>query len=157
DLPDAGSYTCAVTNGNGNGLVSSGGTLTIIDPAVTLQPTNKTANFSSNATFNVSAAGTAPLTYQWYKGTTALTDGGNISGSTSQALTVNSVSYLDAAGYSVIVTNGSGNTVTSSVATLTVKDPVIYAQPASTIKAAGSSASFSVSAGGSGLTYSWKK
>jgi hypothetical protein len=157
DLPDAGTYTCAVTNGSGVGLISANAVLTIIDPAITLQPTNITANFSSNVTFNVTAAGTPALTYQWYKGTSALTDGGNISGSTTPALTVSAVSYLDAGGYSVVVTNGPGNTVTSSIATLTVKDPVIFAHPASAIKAIGSSASFTVSAGASGATYSWKK
>jgi hypothetical protein len=55
------------------------------------------------------------------------------------------------------VTNGTGNTATSLVANLTVKDPVIFAQPAGSIRAVGSPASFTVGAGGSGLTYSWKK
>jgi hypothetical protein len=154
---DAGTYSCRVTNGLGSGAISSGAALIVLDPAITSAPTSVTTNYGSTATFSVTVAGTAPFTYQWRTGGVALVDGGNISGSTSSTLTVSSVSYLDAGSYTVVVTNGNGNGVTSSVATLTVRDPAIIAQPSSLLKAAGASATFSVTATGSALAYQWKK
>jgi hypothetical protein len=154
---DAGNYTCAVTNSLSSGVLSTAAALSIVDPAITSQPSSLTVNYGSNALFNVSVSGTGPFTYQWFKGATPLTDGGNISGSASSSLTVSSASYLDAGTYSVIVTNGNSNTATSSNATLTVKDPVIYAQPVSQIAVAGSPVSYSVSAGGTSLSYTWKR
>src|SRR5205823_12327555 len=101
---------------------------------------------------------TAPFTNQWVKNSSIyLTDTGNITGSGTTSLTVHSVSYLDAGTYAMIATNGNGNSVTSSVATLTVKDPFITSQPTSLIKVAGDTANFTVGASGSSLTYIWKK
>jgi hypothetical protein len=154
---DAGTYSCAVTNGLGSGLVSSNAVLVVLDPAITSAPQSLTNSYGSTAAFSVTAAGTGPFTYQWLKSGSPLSDGGNISGSTGASLTVSSVSYLDAAGYSVLVTNNVGNSVTSSVGTLTVRDPAIASQPVSLIKATAASATFSVSATGSALAYQWKK
>ena len=71
-------------------------------------------------------------------------------------LTLNSVSSINAGNYTVVVTTPYGS-VTSGVATLTVKaPPVITVQPASQLVAAGGSPSFSVEAAGSGtLNYHW--
>jgi pectate lyase len=85
-------------------------------PSITTQPQNQTVLEGQNATFSVSASGTAPLFYQWYSGTTLLTD------EAGQALTIEGAQTGDAGGYSVVVSN-SVNSVTSVVATLTVNPP----------------------------------
>jgi hypothetical protein len=96
-------------------------------PSIVTQPQNTTNNFGDTATINILAAGTAPLSVQWYYPnlSTPLTDGssgygaGTISGSTNQTLTLTFVSTNQAGNYRVIVTNPLGS-VTSLVAVLTV-------------------------------------
>ena len=104
------------------------------------------------ALFTIAASGIAPLSYQWKKGDTA------IPGATLQWFAIASVSSNDAGNYKVEVTNPYG-TVTSSEATLTVNShPQITAQPADITCCPGSSATFSVTASGTGLlSYQWKK
>jgi hypothetical protein len=72
--------------------------------------------------FTVAAAGTASLNYQWLENQTPLANGGNISGATSPALALVSVTPSNAGNYAVVITNAAGS-VTSSVATLTVVVP----------------------------------
>ena len=110
-----------------------------------------------NATFSVTAAGAPPFSYQWRKNGADLNNGGNVSGATTNILTITSVSWLDAAGYSVVVTNSLGS-VTSVVATLTVRDPAITVQPASRTNFTGTTATFSVAAAGTPtVTYQWRR
>src|SRR5688572_17802682 len=82
-------------------------------PFITNHPASVTVAEGGAATFNVSALGTTPFTYQWQK------DGVNIPGQTNPVLTLNGVAAEDGADYRVIVSNSAGNT-TSNVATLTV-------------------------------------
>jgi glucose/arabinose dehydrogenase len=82
-------------------------------PFITNHPESVTVAEGGAATFNVSALGTTPFTYQWQKG------GVNIPGETNPVLTLNGVAQEDGADYRVIVSNSAGNT-TSNVATLTV-------------------------------------
>ena len=130
--------------------------LTLIAPTITTQPAAQSVTEGQTATFSVTAAGTAPLTYQWQKDST------DISGATSSTYTTPATSSTDnGALYSVVVFNGAG-TATSNKATLTVSAatgaPAIGTQPASQTVAAGQTASFSVTATGNGpLTYQWKK
>ena len=75
-------------------------------------------------------------------------NGGAVTGVTSNMLSLGSVSFLDAAGYSVVVSNNLGNSVTSLVATLTVRDPAITLQPASRTNFTGTTSLFTVGAAG---------
>ncbi|MBX7221560.1 MAG: immunoglobulin domain-containing protein [Blastocatellia bacterium] len=89
-------------------------------PAITTHPGNATASPGGSASFTVAASGTAPLGFQWRKGTTNLTNGGNISGATTATLTINPVGSGDAASnYNCVVTNSCGS-ATSNNASLTV-------------------------------------
>ena len=152
---DAANYDVVVSNGAGP-VVSSAAAL-LVAPAITTQPASRTNNAGTTATFNVAAAGQTPFTYQWKKGSSPLSDGGNISGSTTATLTLSGVSQSDAASYSVVVSNTAGN-ATSAAAILTVVDPpAITAQPQNQAVAAGASATFSVGASSTApLTYQWK-
>jgi hypothetical protein len=133
-------------------------TLTVIDPPViTSQPASSTNNAGTTATFTVVATGTAPLSYQWFKNASPLTDGGNISGSTNATLTVGDVSDSDMASYTVVVSNVLSS-ATSLPATLTVIDPpIITSEPASRTNNAGTTATFTVVASGTAPSYQWMK
>jgi uncharacterized delta-60 repeat protein len=67
----------------------------------------------SNATFSVTATGTAPLSYQWWKDGSALPD------ATIATLMLSNVQGSNAGNYTVIVSNAFGS-VTSAVAELSV-------------------------------------
>jgi uncharacterized repeat protein (TIGR03803 family) len=126
-------------------------------PVITVQPQSQTNNASATATFLVSATSPYSMVYQWQKNGTNLVDGGNISGATTNTLSITSISDGDAANYSVIVSNSNGS-VTSSVATLTVIDPpVITAQPTNLLVLPGTNAAFGVSLNGTApLRYQWR-
>ncbi len=66
--------------------------------------------------------GSPPITNQWYKGTTALTDGNEYSGTSTSTLTISPAALSDAGSYKLVVSNPAGS-VTSSVATVTVLVP----------------------------------
>jgi len=88
-------------------------------PAIITQPISQTILPGATATFTVTAVGHAPLSYQWRENSVDLSDGGNISGSTTATLTVSNVSTASAGRYSVIVSN-SLQALASSNAVLTV-------------------------------------
>jgi hypothetical protein len=152
-------FTVVVTNSTGN-VTSSAAILTVnpapVAPSITTQPANKTITAGQTATFSVTAAGTAPLSYQWQK------NGAAISGATSSSYTTPAETAADSgAQFTVVVSNSLGN-VTSGVATLTVNPapvaPSITTQPASQTITAGQTATFSVAASGTApLSYQWQK
>ena len=93
-----------------------------LPPSIALEPVSVTNYVSLNASFLVSAGGSVPRTYQWKKGNADLTDGGNLSGSTTEKLTIGPLTYADAGSYSVTIINPLGQT-NSAVVTLTVLAP----------------------------------
>src|SRR5213075_1067148 len=146
---DAADYALSVSNVAGI-ATSATATLTVLIPAaIVTQPTNLTVLANSNASFTVTASGTAPLSYQW------LLDGNLISGATNSSLTF-AVQESDAGSYSVMVTN-QVNSVTSSVAILTVLvPPTFVAQPVDATKAVAANASLSATVIGTApFTYQW--
>ena len=103
----------------GNYLVSLvNGTLTITNAvsntlSIITQPQSQTVGYLSNATFTVTATGTAPLTYQWFF------NGTNIIGANATNLIVPNVSPTNTGNYLVVVSNISGS-LTSQVASLSL-------------------------------------
>jgi len=89
------------------------------------QPSVLTVMAGSNATFTVAATGTEPLTYQWCKGGTPLSNGGHVSGAATPSLTLSNVAPADSAQYSVRITNSCGSAVSSN-ATLLVSIPAMH-------------------------------
>src|ERR1051326_4846554 len=83
-------------------------------PTIRVPPQNQAVQDGSNATFTVSATGTALLHYQWIFNDT------NAVGINSNALRLTNVSFDNAGPYSVIVSNLVGS-VTSAPAILTVR------------------------------------
>jgi len=90
--------------------------VTNVPPFITGQPQPLAVGAGSNATFRVTAGGTAPLAYQWRH------NGTNLAGATLSSYTRAQVTTADAGNYSVLITNPAGS-VTSAEARLTVLEP----------------------------------
>ena len=91
-------------------------------PGIGAQPVNTSVCNGGSTGFTVVASGTAPLSYQWRRGTTNLSDGGHISGANSPTLSINPAGPGDAGtDYNVVVSNDCGS-VTSNNVSLTVVD-----------------------------------
>jgi lysophospholipase L1-like esterase len=97
------------------------------DPGIATGPVSQTTFTARTVSFSVTAAGTAPFSYQWQAGVAGVytnlangpADGAMISGATSNVLTLANVTIGQALEYVVIVTNSVGS-ITSAPATLTV-------------------------------------
>ncbi len=87
-------------------------------PRILQQPSAANIILSSNYVFTV-VAGPPGLNYQWQKDGINLSDGLQISGATTSALSISNVTPADGASYDVVITNSYGS-VTSSNAILTV-------------------------------------
>ena len=122
-------------------------------PVIDVAPASVTVASGAVLGLAVTASGTGPLTYQWFKGDAP------IEGATTASYTVASASAADAGIYKVVLGNPYGS-VRSPAATVSVlaTAPSILADPAALTVAAGQAASFSVSVAGSApLTYQWYK
>ncbi len=124
---DSGSYYVVANNGVGAPVSNLVATVTIVtpNPIIFSQPGNAIAASNGVAIFTV---GGYPLsaTYQWYQGTTPMSDVyGHWSGSQTQVLTDSDAQSTDATTYYVVVSSG-GNSVTSSVVTLSVASPAPF-------------------------------
>ena len=85
-----------------------------VAPAITVQPADQRVVVGQTATFSVTANGTAPLSYQWQKGTTP------IAGATAASYTTPATSLPDSGATFQVVISNSVSSVTSSSAMLTV-------------------------------------
>ncbi|HWA29022.1 MAG TPA: ExeM/NucH family extracellular endonuclease [Lacunisphaera sp.] len=129
-------------------------------PTIDVPPGDQTVTEGTTVQFMVSASGDAPLSYQWFKGASQLSDINNITGSSTSTLQLANVTVSDGGGYSVLVTNAAGNA--SASVNLTVNPllvpPSITTQPSSQVVATGGTANFTVGASGTApLSYQWRK
>ena len=74
----------------------------LVPPSISAQPQSLTVTQGTDAPFAVTAAGTAPLSYQW------LLNGAPISGATDSDYTVINAQSTNAGSYSVVVSNAVG-------------------------------------------------
>src|SRR5262249_32654745 len=88
---------------------------------ITVEPQSVTEYLALQAKFSVGAYGTVPLTYQWKKGTTALTDDVvHIFGSLTRELTITNLVSGDAGSYHVEIANSVPSATSSVPVSLTV-------------------------------------
>ncbi len=153
---DAGSYTVSISNSVAS-ITSAPAVITVtpptssvIAPSITSQPASKTVPLGTALSFTVSAAGTAPFSYQWMK------NGVTIVGATAATFQIPDAQAGDAGSYSVQVSNSAG-TVTSSAAQLTVLlPPTITQQPVGQSVLSGTRVDFTAQASGSApLQFQW--
>lgn len=115
-------------------------------PAITTQPTPaaQTVCPGFNVTYTVAATGTG-ITYQWRRNGVNLVNGGQISGATSNSLTITNVNAANAGTYDVIVSGVCTPAVTSNGCVLTIASaPTITTHPSNVTVCSGQNASFSV-------------
>src|SRR5262249_8450457 len=145
------SRSSVVVSGTCGNAITDSATVTVNqNVVVATAPVSLTNCPGTSASFSVNASGTG-LSYQWYKGASAL------AGQTGSTLNLPNVSATDAGTYSVVVSGTCGNAITNS-ATLTVnQNVVVVTAPVSLTNCPGTSASFSVNASGTGLSYQWYK
>ncbi len=145
DVP--GTYTITATSAD-NTAVSVSTSATVSAPIITAQPVGKNACVGYSASLNVAA--NYATTYQWLDGDTTV--------GSSQMLSFTNLTTSDSGSYDVVVSNGAGS-VTSNTAVLDVVNPTtltITRNPASVSVYATQTATFSVSATGTGtLDYQW--
>lgn len=150
-----GNYTCELTN-----ICET----VITDVAVVTAgiPTNVaivgdvTACEDDNANLAVNATG-SNLTYQWYKGSTLLTDGGRIGGSQTANLTINGLLLSDAGTYKCEVLGACGFDDDNTPILTVQGKTAITTEPVSTSVLVGNNAIFTTTATGSNLIYQWYK
>ena len=119
-------------------------------PSITTQPSGQVLCAGATASFSVAATGTG-LTYQWQK------DGADIAGANGSAYTINAIGATHAGSYTVVIT-GTCGTLTSTAANLIVNaTTAITSQPTANVVCEGASATFSIAASGTALTYQWRK
>lgn len=108
------SYYVSITNGICESARTEVVASIVSSAFITGQPADQTVDEGASVNFSVTASG-ENLSYQWQK------DGADISGATSNTLTLTSVSLADGGDYQCNVTNDCG-TIPSDEATLTVND-----------------------------------
>ncbi len=111
-------YSVVVTNPVGS-ATSAAAQLTVnaaVAPAILTSPTSALVLTNNPANFSVTASGTAPLSYQWYKNNVA------ISGANQSTFSIPAVQASDAGSYTAVVSNVAGS-ATSGAATLALAPP----------------------------------
>ncbi len=154
-LPSAGadqegSYSVVVSNPYGE-VQSDSAQLVVVQAAViTSGPADQTVLNGADVQFSIEAAGTPPLSYQWYFDETNA-----LEGQTSTALHLTAVTPADSGTYSVIVSNAYG-TAQGTARLIVAVPPTILSGPADQVATNGDTAQFTVVADGTApLSYQW--
>ncbi len=117
---DVGTYDVVVSSAEGS-TISAPATLTVYYPVEIVQsPRQQRVAVGADATFTVTATGSSPMSYQWYRDEVALT------GETGSSLTLENVTADQSGNYTVAVANGQ-DPVYATAAQLEVVVPGIDA------------------------------
>src|SRR6185369_12731244 len=125
--------------------------LLLVPSSIVSQSLNTNVLAGQSISLSVVPAGTAPFTYRW------MFENANISGGTSQILTINNAQAANEGIYRVVVANAAGSVTSAPVSVRVLPAaPYIVSHPQSLTLPASSNATFSVSAIGSQpLAYQW--
>jgi len=128
-IADSGSYYVAIGNAAGTSTTNPVDVLTVKYQLPYINPPKPATTFVGTPTSLTAdqSGGTAPLTYQWYNGSTALTTAsgefgnpsGTWSGPGSDTLSIAANNTADSGNYKIVYTNPGGS-VTSLVAAVSV-------------------------------------
>lgn len=149
---DSGTQFSVVVANVAGKTTSKAAILTVLTPpAISTQPASLTVAAGQNATFTVTASGTAPLSYQW------MDNGNSITGATSATYTTAATTAAQSGSQFTVVVSNLAGSVTSNTATLSVATlPSITDQPNNETVTEGHVATFTVSASGTApLSYQW--
>jgi hypothetical protein len=112
---------------------SAGKCITPIPPSIPGQPQSQIAMLGSDVSFNVQAAGTHPLSYQWWF------NGSPIADATTASLSLTNLQFSQAGKYSVVVTNVAGSqTSTNAILNVVFPPATVQVQGTSNAESAAS-------------------
>jgi len=109
-------------------------------PKITEQPQSQTVLEGDSVTISVSAIGTEPFNYQWYR------DGVAIENAVNASYTIESVTAEDLGNYTVVVSNEEGEETSDIAALSYLKAPIITVHPVSLTVDAGTQTALQVEA-----------
>jgi sugar lactone lactonase YvrE len=147
----------AVSGGNlfvadsANNTIRSGSMITDQPPAISSQPQSQNVMFGTPVTFNVIATGQDTLYYQWFY------NGTEIPGATGSMYSLAAAQSANAGTYSVLISSGLGNILSSNAVLTVYAPPAITNQPVSQMCLQGATVTFSVTAGPAPVTYQWEE
>ncbi|MBQ6832356.1 MAG: leucine-rich repeat domain-containing protein [Oscillospiraceae bacterium] len=150
-------YRCKVTDEFGNVKYSKAAKLTIVVLKITASPVDRYVPIDCTATFSVKATGTG-LSYQWqyYSYAYSRWVKTSVAGNKTATLRVPVTKSRNGTRYRCKVTDQYGNVQYTEQARLHVVDTKIVKQPKDKFLPAGQTATFSVTATGTELTYQWQ-
>src|ERR1017187_10310015 len=127
-------------------------------PIFLTQPASRNVTNGTSVTFSATVSGATPFIYNWLCNGTNLFDGGNLSGSTGNVLSITAATTNNSGSYQLVVSNLT-SVSTSSPAILNVGFvPVVSTPPTNLTILSGSNAVFSAAVGGSTpLVFHWRK
>ncbi len=151
-------YDLATGLGTPNGTNLINALAPLRSPYFIAGPSSLIVTNGTSLALSATVGGQSPLAYKWLLNGAALSAGGNLSGTTSNVLSITAAATNNSGNYSLVATNSYGS-VTSSVATLTVGfSPAFSAQPTNLTILSGSNAVFSAIVNGSApFGYQWRK
>ena len=148
----AGDYSVVVSNVAGSSTSSTATLVVQVPVVITAQPASVTLNAGSPLSLSVTATGTGPLVYQWYKDTVA------ISGATAATYSVASAALSHWGSYTVKVSNAQGAVTSAAANVLIAAAPAITLQPVNTSITAGAAGTLTAKVlNAVAGTYQWKK
>lgn len=147
---DAGSYDCVVTGCSE--VTSQQAAVTVkTAPQLLSQSDDTSACLGKPVKLRVNATGTG-ITYQWRKG------GTNITGQTSNELSIASLTNGDLALYDCVITGECNPPLTTGQMRISVSPaPTITKQPRDTSICSGKELQYNIEATGNNLQYEWKR
>lgn len=121
-----------------------------LPPRILSQPSTLIAAERSSLILDVAVQGSAPMTFQWFRGSDAVPNG------TQPQLVLNPISLDDAGEYQLSIYNASGAAISRTIQVRVLPLPFIYQHPIGRAAASNALVTASVAADGTGpLTYVW--
>ncbi|HEY1110294.1 MAG TPA: immunoglobulin domain-containing protein [Opitutaceae bacterium] len=120
-------------------------------PTISVHPVSQALAVGVDFTLSVTASGSAPLRYQWYRNGTLVPE------ATKATLVLSSFDHTNAGSYDVVVSNdvGSARSLSADI-TITQRGPTVLIQPVSATVREGWPVSLKVVAVGTGpVSYQW--
>ena len=124
---DGNSYRCNITDESGNMLISDAVTLTLVKESITIKTQTQSVTAKNGATVSISVGAESStgetLSYQWYYKTSGSKTWKktSVKGYRTSTITMAATGARNGNSYRCIITDSSGNSMTSDAATLTVQ------------------------------------
>jgi len=150
-------FRCIVTDGNGMTATSGEVTLSIAVPVVSItsEPEDFCGPVGDTAKFTVATEG-ENLTYQWQVYKSGAWKSTSLTGNKTSTLEVPILESRDGMKFRCVVSDTTGNIVTSDEAKLTVETFTITTQPENYAGPVGDTAKFTLGVAGERITYHWQ-